>query len=201
MKLLQILLYCSLLSLTVTTMATEKPKQDKDKTPAKAEKPKAVSTGDAIYTWTDKWGNKIYSDVPRDGAEVMKIDKGTDYTPPAAETNYSTMKPKVVAVEKKYSHFEIASPSNEATIRDNNGNIQVALDIRPKLMAGDKIKLEMDGKEVKGSGTSIIALSNIDRGEHTLVAYIVAVDGSIRATTPAVTVYLHRNSIIRAKGG
>ena len=46
-----------------------------ENTPVK-EKPKAVSTGDKIYTWVDEQGNRIYSDVPREGAEVMEIFHG-----------------------------------------------------------------------------------------------------------------------------
>jgi len=163
----------------------------------KPETPKAVSTGDKIYTWIDKNGNRIYSDEPREGAEVMKISKGTDYTPPETDIpttttpDYSTMKPKVISTDDSYSHFQIASPGNDATIRNNSGTFQVALDIRPKLATSHRVRLEIDGKEVSGSG-QIITLNNIDRGTHSLVAYIVSGDNTVVATSQAVTIHLHR---------
>jgi len=182
------ILCCFIFSSSVYSSETEKK-------PDEPEKPKAVATGDKIYTWIDKYGNRIYSDEPREGAEVMKISKGTDYTPPetgsSATPDYSSMKPKVISTTHTYSHFTIASPGNDATIRNNSGTFQVALDIRPKLATGHRVKLEIDGKEVSGSG-QIISLNNIDRGTHSLVAYILAKDNTIMATTQAVTIHLHR---------
>ena len=193
MKIILSILCCSLFFMP-STFASEN-------TPVK-EKPKAVSTGDKIYTWVDEQGNRIYSDVPREGAEVMEIKKGTDYTPPDNSIpDWNSMKPKVVLNEgEAYSHFAIVSPSNNATVRNNSGNVQVALDIRPKLNKGDKIKLEIDGIAVDSSGSSIISVSNVDRGTHTLVAYIVGAKGKVVATTSAVTIHVHR-AIQRAKGG
>ncbi|MCP3674790.1 MAG: DUF4124 domain-containing protein [Gammaproteobacteria bacterium] len=171
-----------------------------ENTPVK-EKSKAVSTGDKIYIWIDEKGNRIYSDVPHKGAEVMEIEKGTDYTSPDNSTpDWNIMKPKVVIDEgDPYTHFAIVSPSNNATVRNNSGTVQIALDIRPTLNNGDKIKLEIDGVAVENSGSSIISLSNVDRGTHTVVAYIVGAKGKVVATTPTVTIHMHR-TIQRAKG-
>ena len=199
MKILLVSLYCGIFCLTLSAFAVEKMKE-KEKPPAtnKKEKPKAVSTGDKIYTWIDDKGNRIYSDVPRDGAEIMEIQKGTDYTPEEIKPDWSQMKPKVIPTGPLYSHFQIASPGNDATVRDNNGNIQIALDIRPKLANGHRVSLEVDGKPFAGSG-SITTLKNIDRGSHTIIAYILAANDKVLATTAPVTVHLHR-AIQRAKG-
>ena len=160
------------------------------------DKPKAISTGDNIYTWIDKNGDRIYSDVPREGAELMEIKKGTDYTPPDITPNFSTMQPKVVTSVIAYNHFEIVSPANNATLRDNNGTIQVALDIRPKLFTGHNITLEIDGNKISKTGSQIITLNNIDRGTHSLVAHIFGTDGKPIISTQQVTIFLHR-AIIR----
>ncbi len=190
MKSLLLLLTCSLFCQTYTFSA-EGEETDR-KTEKKVEKPKPVSTGDKIYTWIDESGNRIYSDVPREGAEVMEISTGTDYTPPeSVETDWNNMKPKVISTGDIYSHFEIVSPVNDATIRNNEGAFQVALDIRPTLIKGHHIKLEIDGVKVSGSG-QIFTLENIDRGSHTLVATILSADGTVMATTQAITIHLHR---------
>jgi len=190
MKNLLVFICCGLICLTTSCYinATEA----EEKTDQGTDKPKEVDKGQNIYTWIDKYGNRIYSDEPQEGAEVMKLKKGTDYSPPAnAKPDWSTMKPKVISTGDIYSHFEIASPANDATIRNIEGRFQVALDIRPKLAKGHHIKLEMDGVKVSGSG-QIITLTNIDRGSHSLVAYILSADGTVMATTQAVTVHLHK---------
>lgn len=193
MKIILSILCCSLLFIS-STLASEN-------TPVK-ENPKAVSTGDKIYTWIDKKGDRIYSDVPREGAEVMEIKKGTDYTPPDSSVpDWNDMKPKVVLEESEaYTNFAIVSPSNNATIRNNSGIVQIALDIRPKLNKGDKITLEIDGVAVETSGSTIISLSNVDRGTHTLIAYIIGAKDKVVASTAAVTIHMHR-AIQRAKSG
>lgn len=195
MKLFQAFVYSCLFSLALVVNVTTKAAEQKI---VSTEESKPVSTGDKIYTWIDKNGNRIYSDVPQDGAKVMEISKGTDYTPPNQVKDYSKIKPKVVPEEKVYSNFTIASPSNDATVRNNQGNLQLALDIRPALEKGHLIKVELDGVEVRTAGSSIISLTNIDRGTHVLVAHIVTADGEVLDSTPPVTVHLHR-AIYRKK--
>ncbi len=200
MKKLLVIINSSLvcLALSFSSYGTENTEADEN-AEKKPEESRPVSTGDKIYTWIDKYGNRIYSDQPREGAEVMELQKGTDYTPPvSAEPDWSTMKPKVISTGDSYSHFEIASPANDATIRNNNGVFQVALDIRPKLVKGHRIKLEVDGAAVAGS-SQIISLTNIDRGTHTLIAYILSTDNAVMATTKPVIVHLHR--AIKRGGG
>ena len=199
MKVLLVSLFCGLFCLMLSSYAGESMKEkEKPAAANKKGKPKAVSTGDKIYTWIDEKGNRIYSDVPRDGAEIMEIKKGTDYKAEEINPDWSKMKPKTISTGPLYSHFQIASPGNDATVRDNNGNIQIALDIRPKLIDGHRVSLEVDGKAYAGAG-SIITLNNIDRGTHTIIAYILAANDEILATTSPVIVHLHR-AVQRAKG-
>lgn len=189
-------LFLTLLITTIASVFIVPPlyAQEAKAEPVKVEPAKAVKTGDKIYTWIDEKGDRIYSDVPREGAEVMKIEKGTDYTLPVSEpTDWTKMKPKVVKETVGYDHFAIVSPTNEATVRNNFGNIQVALDIRPTLMAGHRLKLEMDGNEVSGGG-AIISITNVDRGAHTLIAHITDKAGKVIQSTAAVVVFMHKAS-------
>ncbi|PCJ45250.1 MAG: hypothetical protein COA74_16000 [Gammaproteobacteria bacterium] len=201
---IKIVIYCGLISLalcsiTGTANATEKEaKEKKLETPtikySNLKKPKAISTGDKVYTWIDDSGNRMYSDTPRDGAELMKIEEGTNYTPPNQDghKNYSEMKPKIVPTAFVYNSFAIVSPANDQTIRNNNGDFQVAIDIRPKLASGHKLRLEIDGQLVQNSNSSFISLANVDRGTHTLIAYIVSADNKTLKATRPVIIHLHR---------
>ena len=188
----------SSLMMLATISATEAEKKEEKKSDSvkysDLKKPKAVATGDKIYTWIDESGNRMYSDVPKDGAEVMQIEEGTNYSAPgsAAVKDYSTMEPKVVPSGNIYSHFAIISPANDQTIRNNNGDFQVAIDIRPKLGIGHSIRLEMNGKVVQSAGSAFISLANIDRGTHTLVAIVLDADGKTLRKSKPVTIHLHR---------
>ena len=168
--------------------AKEQPEGD-----AKAKKPAAASK---IYTWVDEKGNRIYSDVPREGAKELKIQKSTDYSPPEVKSPWPE-KPKDEPKKIAYTQFSIVSPINDATIRSNQGSVQVAFDIRPKLMAGDQIVLMNNGAEVKRSRSPVISLMNINRGSHTLSGKIINRSGQVKATSDSVTIHLHRPTIRR----
>ena len=211
MKRIQILVCCVLVANVQTFNATEKDKDENKSSAFNSEKkvipkietskavkakdagPKAISTGDKIYTWIDKYGNKIYSDVAREGADVMVIEKGTDYESLDNKADWSKIRPKVVATDiQPYSHFEIASPSNDATVRNNAGNLQVALDIRPKLGLGHKVVLDIDGVTVSDGSSSILSVNNVNRGSHNLVARIIDADDKTIISTDQITIFLHR---------
>ncbi len=180
----------SLLSLLLLSNVIGSETDEKAEQPT--EKVKETNKERKIYTWIDKYGNRIYSDEPKEGAEVMKLNKGSSYKPPEpVEPDWSSMRPKVISTGDLYSHFTIASPADNATIRSNEGVFQVALDIRPKLAKFHRIKLEVDGAAVSGSG-SIITVKNIDQGTHSLIAYIISADKKVIATTKAVTIHLHK---------
>ncbi len=80
----------------------------------------------------------------------------------------------------------------KVTIRNNSGDFQVAIDVRPKLRKGHNIRLEVDGQVAQSSMSSFMSLANIDRGAHTLVAYIIGSGGKAIKTTAPVTIHLHR---------
>lgn len=157
--------------------------------------PKAVSTGDKIYTWIDSRGNRIYSDVPRKGAKEMQIEKGTDFDGSAIKVKKPNAIIKSLENNKKsYQQFSIVSPPQDATIRNNQGSFQVALSMNPALFPGDRTTLTIDGKPVPGNGSSLYQLNNVDRGTHTLVASIISKTGKKLLSSQPVTIHMHRGS-------
>ncbi len=182
-----------ILSLAVTNLsyAAEAEAEDKaEETEKKAEKKKSGK----IYAIKDRNGNIVgYTDDPLKGSDEVKIQKGSEYTPPESETVWTKVEPKVV--EEKplgYAKFAIASPTNDATIRNNAGNIQVALDIRPALQPGHKVQVLIDGNVVSESRGVIQSAANVDRGTHSISANIIDSQNNILKSTPAVTIHLHR---------
>ncbi len=180
--------------------APDRPATEEEQKAEEAEKKKAAEAkkkSSKVYTWIDEKGNRIYSDTPRKGAEELKIQKSTEYTPPPPVTTWETS-PQPVEPKPSYVNFSVASPQNDATIRNNQGAIQVAFDVRPALMPGHQIVLLRNGVEVRRSQSPLVSLENVDRGSHALSGQIVTDKGEVVATTESVTVHLHRPTIRRA---
>lgn len=189
-----------LLALPGLTTATESKDKDKSKDKPAVEALKASEKVKKIYVIKDKYGNITgYTDDPRKGAEEIVIKKSTEYTESGPVAPLSNATAKVVEEKPAYENFAIVSPANEGTVRDNNGNIQIALDIRPALDPEHTIVLLMDGQQVASGRGPIMSLTNVDRGTHKFQAEIRSADGEILETTPLVIVYLHRAIVRKPK--
>ncbi|MGL4957377.1 MAG: hypothetical protein ACRC49_00035, partial [Plesiomonas sp.] len=94
------------------------------------------------------------------------------------------------------TQIAILSPIDEQTVRNNSGDIDVTVMVVPKLTESQTVQLLLDGNP-SGSPTRSIQqqLKNIDRGSHQVSAQLLD-KGQVVATAPAVTVYLHRASVL-----
>lgn len=156
-----------------------------------------------VYKTTNPDGSTSYSDVPTEGSETITPPELTP-TPAVKYPKKQVAKP--VDKDKKqalpYTSFSISSPTNDETIRDNNGNVRISLDIAPKLQTDFKhsITILLDGKPIKTGLTSAQAqLNNIDRGMHSITAQIVAKDGKVLKTSSSVTIHMKRQSKLHGK--
>jgi hypothetical protein len=166
-----------------------------------------------VYKSVAPDGGVTYSDQPQAGAE--EVDLPPDL-PPRVEipvtpaTTPDTNAPQIAAPvppeqagEKPpftgYTAFAIVSPENDATLRENNGGVEIQLAMEPalNLEAGHKITALLDGKSVVEGQTGLkILLPNIDRGTHTVEAQVSDASGALLATTNPVTFHLKRISTI-----
>ena len=150
-----------------------------------------------IYRWTDAEGNVIFSDSPQPGAEEISVDT-TNVVP--AQAVFPDIEPDQSApTAKPYSKVFIESPANEATIRDNVGNIAVVVGSEPPLQGafGHTVELFFDGKsfEDPGDGTQF-QLKGVERGAHTLEAVIRHGKGVVIGRSPLSTFFLHKISVL-----
>lgn len=163
----------------------------------------------AVYQYLDENGNIVFSDKEVPGSIERKI-----YVPPVVTFRKNEEAAKktapadgslidVVTVsenEKKakpYVKFKISKPVDDEAYRDNLGNVNVQLFISPSLQVsfGHKIKVEFDGKTLPGSWTSsTISFSNVDRGTHSISAFIVDKSGSKIKSSATHTFHLLRFS-------
>ncbi len=150
----------------------------------------------ALYRGLDAEGNVVYSDTPFESAEK--------FTPPpisvvdgpeakAAGDDRADDKAGKPA-EFKYLQFDIVSPANKQTIRDEI-YLTVTLNLRPGLNteAGHTIWLLLDDRPViKNSQDLSLRLEQVDRGAHKLQAQVRDPAGKIVVRSRAIVVFIHR---------
>ncbi len=92
--------------------------------------------------------------------------------------------------------IRIVAPAAEETIHDNNGAVAVDVAVSGPVGGGSVVSLLMDGAVV-ASGTRLhFDLTDVDRGEHVLVAQVRAADGTVLAASEPVTFYMWRASVL-----
>ena len=145
-----------------------------------------------VYKKVNPDGSVEFSDVPDKQSEEIKVEPvpTTKLAPTPRFTPYQPPKPPQ---KYQYKRFEIVSPAQDETIRDNAGNVNVAATIEPEVQQGlgHSIAWYLDGKPLPDKALNV-QLQNIDRGSHTLVAKIVDRQAEIIAETAAITFHLMR---------
>lgn len=149
-----------------------------------------------IYKSINAAGEVVYSDTRTQGAETMKMPALPTYTPPPVVPSTTS---KAESVETAvYEDFVFLTPEDDATIRNNQGIINVELKLTPALRSrrNHRVQFYLDG-EAYGEPVSSIqtTMSGVERGMHTLTASVLdANDDSLVSAAPVI-VHLHRESI------
>lgn len=148
-----------------------------------------------VYVWRNAEGVLVFSDSPKPGAEEIEV-KDPNIASSSIDTSILDITPKVI--EEKYQ-VEITQPATNSTIRDNTGSVHVQGRIMPIFKQGLKISLLLDGEPYqKPQSYSLFALRNIERGEHVLKMELINTKGKVIASSPPITFYMHRASVIKA---
>jgi len=147
-----------------------------------------------IYKWTDAQGNVHFTDTPHEGAEQVKIPESQTYTAPklksptgVADNEDKDSKPRT------YTKVEITQPDNEATVRNNQGYVVVAVQLEPELTPGDNLQMVFDGSPLGEPQPELtFQLNGIYRGTHTIAIQVLNPSGEALATSNSVTFHMHR---------
>ncbi|MGL5799426.1 MAG: hypothetical protein ACRCYN_05070 [Plesiomonas sp.] len=173
--------------------------------------PVLASEARLICSWTDARGTTHFSTTKTKGATCKEIspsapikydsgklpsDKLPNRASVASSSAASVPRTRPQAVSNLTTQIAILSPIDEQTVRNNSGDIDVTVMVVPKLTESQTVQLLLDGTP-SGSPTRSIQqqLKNIDRGSHQVSAQLLD-KGQVVATAPAVTVYLHRASVL-----
>ncbi|GIU11204.1 MULTISPECIES: DUF4124 domain-containing protein [unclassified Shewanella] len=153
-----------------------------------------------VYKWVDENGKVHFSDKPVKNAEVVELNENT-------QNNIKLPDPVVLPdlntaddTDKASYKLNIASPSEEETIRNNEGEITLIAKSHPQLSPAHEFVLFMDGQQLGSAQKSgLFKLSDIDRGEHSFVVKVLSKNGKQLATTPPRKVFLHRTHLNQPK--
>lgn len=150
----------------------------------------------AVYKWTDANGTVHFTDTPREGAEEVHVAPPQTYTP--APLPPIPPRPEAPPPAIDYTRFELTAPAQEATLRDNTGDITVTFVLEPALKVGrgHKLVVLLDGQAQPPVKANTVILKNVDRGSHSLQGQIVDARGEVLMASQAVTVHLFRQSIM-----
>ena len=155
-----------------------------------------------IYTCKDAKGNTVYTDSPGGcaNAEEVEVDTLPTLIPtkPLANSN-SNRSTKKEEDKNPYTELVITSPSNDATVRDNQGNLTINFRASPALQSrkGHKYVVTVNGAEVYSGTSTITALKNVDRGTHSISVKVVDANGSTKISATPVKVTLQRYSALQ----
>lgn len=150
----------------------------------------------AVYKWTDADGMVHFTDTPREGAEEVYVAPAQTYTP--APLPPITPRPETPPPPVAYTRFELTSPAQEATLRDNTGDITVNFVMEPALKVGrgHKLVVLLDGQAQPPVKANTVVVKNVPRGTHSLQGQILDSRGEVLMASQSITVYLFRQSIL-----
>ena len=151
-------------------------------------------------------GQVYFSDQPGPDAERVELAPAqTISLPPVPEQVGSSEPADDVARQQQqeatdyYTGFSITSPVDQRGIRANNGNITVQLSVQPELQSDHMIVLTVDGEDGEATYSSIdmtVELTNLSRGQHTLMATVVDAESNKLIQSDTVTFF-----VLRVPGG
>ena len=157
-----------------------------------------------VYTWEDSEGTRHFSDYPP--SETIPVTQlaissiGTIEIPSVKPLTPKKITPEKVipnSTENKQTRLVIAinNLEQEETIRSSRGHITVLTTLTRHLHMSEKLQLLLDGSPYGPAQTSTEwTLKNVNRGTH-LITVIALKDGKRIASSPIITIYLHRPSV------
>ncbi len=153
----------------------------------------------AIYQYTDAQGKIVYTNQYHSDAKLVDLPNLNQLSEPKGvvkkSANVKTQEQLLVqqvVPKQNYTTFNIASPSNLQTFQ-NQRDIGLKFNIKPKLQKGDKIAIYIDGesKAYFVGAQSQVTLNNLPRGEHKIQARLLDANNKVLRISSEITIYVH----------
>ncbi|WP_223511721.1 DUF4124 domain-containing protein [Pseudomonas sp. GL-R-26] len=162
----------------------------------------ALPTSAEVFMYVGAQGNRVFTDQPKPG-DARRVPLTTTNRIAANSTSAAPLiaqsSPEVQALFH-YEVLRILIPEPDATIRSNTGEVIVSATNEPALQPGHRYRLLLDGQPTAEPGLSpVFALSNIDRGSHTLSVEILDEQGRIVERTASQPFHMQRTSLAQKR--
>jgi hypothetical protein len=170
-----------------------------------------------VYKVVDKDGNVTYTDqAPADGSgpielrPISVIEAPTYEKAPAdAEADGAAEGEKEMSLSylrKNYKDFAIISPQSEESVWRPDGPIPIAWSSQYALQQGMQVIITLDGKRHASTTQQMIAVADMDRGEHVVSAELRDAKNRVIATSGPITFFvrqpgLYNRANINPNGG
>ena len=161
-----------------------------------------TSTGLAApaWTWVDENGQQHFSDRPVPGAEQVELFEAQSIAPgPTPRTATPPPSSEQASSEQApfYRVFNVISPSQQETLWNIEGNLNVQLELTPALRAGHHLDVYLNGQLIDLNVFSPrFTVPEVYRGLHSLQAVIVDASGQEVLRSLAVTFMVQQTSLL-----
>ncbi|WP_438864807.1 DUF4124 domain-containing protein [Neptunicella sp.] len=154
-----------------------------------------VTYAGQLYKVIQQDGSVVYTDIPTGNAQPVDLSSANSAVMPAYQGKIPTTTRNQKVEKTSVSHqLIISSPTEQQTIRNNNGELSVVASIEPK--ASGIAQLFLDGKMLIQQASLNFTLHNIDRGEHVISIKLVSQSGKLIASSQDRVFYLHKASVL-----
>ena len=160
-----------------------------------------LATAAEVYRWVDETGQVHFSDRPQEGAERVELAEPTTIAPPAARPARRSARREDEQEQQQpfqYETLAITKPAQEEVFWNIEGQLDVSLQVQPRLQRGHELRLFLDGQPVRSlrPGVTQARLSDVFRGVHVLRAEIRDQNGEVLIESAPVTIMVQQTSIL-----
>ena len=137
----------------------------------------AAAAGADVYKWIAPDGSVIYTDQPRQGADLIPIPVWRPPVPLPPPPSPALERPApAVAPRPVYDEIRIRKPSPGSHVREEGEGLEIVVDVKPELKThrGHLIQILLDGQPHGDAAPSQTQrLLDVKRGSHTAAAQVL----------------------------
>jgi hypothetical protein len=147
----------------------------------------SIATAD-VYKSVGPDGRAIYTDRPIENATKLDLS----LTPAPSPSPEPSNQPSEGGFVGPYTSFEIASPLDNTTVRNETREIDVSILLDPPLQDDHRLRVEVDGVDAEGDlgKRTQIRLGGLPFGSHRVQARIEDDGDAVVAATPLINVHV-----------
>lgn len=154
-----------------------------------------------VYKIIDEDGNVSYTNVPPEYREDATVVEGIPETYDTEEASPAPKLPdppieKADTSDKEYEKIAIVSPTNDGTLRANNGNIVLQASLVPPLRLGHTMRFYLDNQPVGKASRTELALTNVERGTHSLWVTVLGRNEEVLKRSESLIFHVQRTSAL-----